>query len=477
MITTRQWTAMAAALVACCLGGMLAPAAGATGPAATQLSVTGSGATTIGLQVFANVNISGTNPTGNMAFRLFGPNDPGCSAAIFSSTVAVDSSSINSARWTTSQAGTYRWTATYSGDGANSAAGPTACSQPSAAVIVQRATAGLSVTAAAPSGGTIHATATINGYGPTGTMTFLLTPPGDMFCSGTPAFSSTVAVNGAGSYASASYTPAVTGSYKWRATYSGDANNGAAPTTACLDQNAAVSVTTTGSGGGTPAPTPPPAPAPTPPPAPAPTPPPPPAPAPTPPPPVTPGVALSANANPAGYGQPLTVTARVTPPGPGTVPSGTVTLSDGTVTITTVNLAGGTAAFPMSLATGTHQIRATYNGDAAFRSASSAVLTESVQPASTALSAPPASKATGAFSATLTRGPNGVPVSGQTVAFSTTSLFGGTKPLCSAVTGPTGVATCIGALAWDARLFASSYSVAYAGSANYLPATGSGPLS
>ncbi|MDQ1376254.1 MAG: hypothetical protein QOE15_427, partial [Acidimicrobiaceae bacterium] len=154
---------------------MLAPAAGATGVAATQLSITASGATTVGLQVFANVNISGANPTGNIAFRLFGPSDPGCAAAILTSNVAVDGSSINSARWTTSQAGTYRWTATYGGDGANAAAGPTGCAQASAAVIVQPATTGLNVTAAAPSAATIHATGTIGGYRPTGSITFLLT--------------------------------------------------------------------------------------------------------------------------------------------------------------------------------------------------------------------------------------------------------------------------------------------------------------
>ncbi|MDQ1393631.1 MAG: hypothetical protein QOF30_2608, partial [Acidimicrobiaceae bacterium] len=66
---------------------MLAPAAGATGSGGVQLSVTASGATTVGLTVFANVNISGTSPTGNIEFRLFGPRDPACSAPIFTSNV------------------------------------------------------------------------------------------------------------------------------------------------------------------------------------------------------------------------------------------------------------------------------------------------------------------------------------------------------------------------------------------------------
>ncbi len=452
---------MAAALLACSLGTMLAPAAGATGSGGAQLSVTASGATTVGLTVFANVNISGTSPTGTIEFRLFGPRDPACSAPIFTSNVPVDGTSINSARWTTNQAGTYRWTASYSGDGANAAAGPTSCSQASAAVMVQPANTFVGVTAAAPSAAMIHASATIGGYGPTGSVTFFLTPPGDTFCSGTPVFSSTVAVNGNASYASANFSPTATGTYKWRASYSGDANNFAASPTGCLDQNAAVTVTTVsssgGGGGGTPPPSPPPPP-------------------PSASPPVMPAVSLSASANPAGYGQPVTVTARATAPSGTTIPTGTVTLSDATVTLSTVNLSGGVAGFTVSLATGTHQLRATYNGDAAFERASSTVLTETVQPAATTLSASPASKATAVFSATLT-GSAGGAVAGETVTFSTTSLFGGPKALCSAVTGPTGVATCRGVLAWDARLFADSYRVAYAGSADYVASAASSTLS
>jgi hypothetical protein len=160
------------------------------------------------------------------------------------------------------------------------------------------------------------------------------------------------------------------------------------------------------------------------------------------------------------------------------IPTGTVTLSDANAVLTTINLArGGVADFPVSLAIGTHQLRATYNGDAAFQSATSAALPETIRPAAVHLSAPPASKATAVFSATMTRTSSGGAVAGETVTFSTTSLFGGSELLCSAVTGPTGVATCRGALAWDARLFAGSYSVAYAGSANYLAATASAPLS
>ena len=113
-----------------------------------------------------------------------------------------------------------------------------------------------------------------------------------------------------------------------------------------------------------------------------------------------------------------------------TIPTGTVTLSDATAVLTTINLARGVADFPVSLATGAHQLRATYNGDAAFRSATSATLPETIRTSAVHLSAPPVSKATAVFSATMTRTPSGGAVAGETVTFSTTSLFGGTE-LCA----------------------------------------------
>ncbi|MDQ1366147.1 MAG: hypothetical protein QOE57_2189 [Acidimicrobiaceae bacterium] len=234
--------AAAAAAVASWSVLLAGPAAAAS---STQLSVTASGATTVGLTVFANVNLfGGSHPGGNVTFRLFGPNDPSCRSAIFTSTVAVSGTSINSGRWTTTSAGTHRWEVSYSGDGANSPSGPTPCSQPSAAVIVTAASTSLAVTATAQSGGgPLHATAILGGtQHPTGTVTFLLSPPGDTFCSKT-VFTASVAVHGAGSYPSPAFPPTATGTYKWRASYSGDTSNAAGPVTACLDPGAAATVT------------------------------------------------------------------------------------------------------------------------------------------------------------------------------------------------------------------------------------------
>ncbi len=74
-------------------------------------------------------------------------------------------------------------------------------------------------------------------------------------------------------------------------------------------------------------------------------------------------VALTASANPATYGSPLTLTASVT--GNGGVPTGTVDFSDAGTTIATATInAGGVATvITSSLAPGLHSILASYAGD------------------------------------------------------------------------------------------------------------------
>jgi hypothetical protein len=96
--------------------------------------------------------------------------------------------------------------------------------------------------AAVQLGGLIHDTATLSGaVAPTGTITFSSFGPNDATCTATPAFTSTLAVAGNGSYTSANFTPSVVGMYRWIATYSGDTNNAAAET-ACNDANESVTV-------------------------------------------------------------------------------------------------------------------------------------------------------------------------------------------------------------------------------------------
>lgn len=101
------------------------------------------------------------------------------------------------------------------------------------------------VTQASPSvllGGPVHDTATLSGgTSPTGTVTFRLYGPDDTTCARSAASTTSVSVAGNGSYASPPFTPAVTGTYRWTAVYSGDSRNNSA-TSACNAANQAVVV-------------------------------------------------------------------------------------------------------------------------------------------------------------------------------------------------------------------------------------------
>ena len=68
-----------------------------------------------------------------------------------------------------------------------------------------------------------------NAFNPTGTITFRLYGPNDATCANTAVFvSNAIAVNGNGIYTSApGYTSPAVGTYRWIASYSGDANNAA----------------------------------------------------------------------------------------------------------------------------------------------------------------------------------------------------------------------------------------------------------
>jgi len=238
---SRLWILAFMAVLSLVMAVLGAPVAAADG---TSLQLTASTSTSVGYQTFANVSLAGvTDPTGIVTFRMFSINDPNCaSPAVFTSQVQATGTSVTSDRFTTINAGTNHWEASYSGDPNNSAASLTSCSDTGASVDVARFYTNLAVSAGAPSDGTIQVSAAVYGYKPRGTVTFYLTPPGDSFCSGPPVFTSTVKVNGIATYTSAPYEYPIGGQYKWRATYSGDHNNLAFPITGCLDGNASVTV-------------------------------------------------------------------------------------------------------------------------------------------------------------------------------------------------------------------------------------------
>src|SRR5438552_2108285 len=83
-----------------------------------------------------------------------------------------------------------------------------------------------SATVTATAGGTIQDTATLSGgTSPTGTISFSLYGPNDPTCGGMATSAGSATVSGNGSYSSSAVTENVAGTYRWIASYSGDANN------------------------------------------------------------------------------------------------------------------------------------------------------------------------------------------------------------------------------------------------------------
>ncbi len=217
------------------------PAAAAT--TAVSLSTYGSSNTTIGYQVFANVNIKGTSvvPSGTVTFRLFEPTDPSCVSPIFTSTVAVTGTSVNSAAWVTDQAGTHRWTTSYSGDANYYPVAATPCTADTADVIVSKARNIIDVDALPLEDNGMRATALVTGYHPTGWITFQLT--NTQWCNGTPLLTVSMPLNSEFWTVSSYFLPTVSGTYRWRASYAGDANNQGASISPCFASGAFTAFT------------------------------------------------------------------------------------------------------------------------------------------------------------------------------------------------------------------------------------------
>ena len=186
-----------------------------------------------------NATVSGrSNPLAGatIVFRLYGPNDATCAnAAVFTSAPVaypVAGGPVTSPAYTPTAAGTYRWRATYSGD-ANNTGVTGACNAANENVVVAQATPAITtmaspdMTLGGPGGLTDNATVTGRSNPlASATITFTLYGPNDATCADTAVFSSTVAYPvGGGSVTSGTFTPTQAGTYRWIASYSGDANN------------------------------------------------------------------------------------------------------------------------------------------------------------------------------------------------------------------------------------------------------------
>ncbi|HEV2235574.1 MAG TPA: hypothetical protein VGR57_02840 [Ktedonobacterales bacterium] len=138
--------------------------------------------------------------------------------------VVPDSNSI-----TFNNAGTFFWQAVYTGDGKNNGATSSCTSEQLVVPPNQSAIATAQNLLPNDSATITGATSTAGG-----TITFNLFMPSDATCSGAPALTQTVSVNGNGTYITTNKTflASAVGTWRWQVIYSGDSNN-VGSTSAC----------------------------------------------------------------------------------------------------------------------------------------------------------------------------------------------------------------------------------------------------
>ena len=186
---------------------------------------------------------SGYSPTGTITFTLYAPGDTTCSSAIQTYAVTVSGAAADSRNtdpantgYAVTQAGTYRWKASYGGD-SNNLGATSGCDDE--LVVVNKNSPSIATT---PKVQIIMTdVATLSGFAgtPTGTFDFKLYE-NDATCAGTPLFTAIgVAYNGtitgatttSGTLPSASTYYTSDKTFTWKVHYSGDTNNNAADST------------------------------------------------------------------------------------------------------------------------------------------------------------------------------------------------------------------------------------------------------
>ena len=187
--------------------------------------------------------------TGTITFTLFDPTqvkDTCKGTPRYAQTLTVSGAGAftTSPGFVTDTGGTWGWRAAYSGDTYNSSVTTSCTAEP----VLVKATPTFS-TLATPTSGTLGVTlndqATLGGgFGTlSGTITFALfdPSPSGASCTGTPRYTETVKVSGAGTFTtSPGFATDKAGTWRWTAAYSGDTNNNIV-TTDCNDEPVVIS--------------------------------------------------------------------------------------------------------------------------------------------------------------------------------------------------------------------------------------------
>ena len=248
------------------------PTVTATGPAS---GTTGTSITAGNISSALAVS-SGTNATGTVTFKVFGPQASAPTTCTSGGTTVGTGTTVNgnatynpTAGYTPTTVGNYWWYASYGGDTNNNTATST-CGATMSETVVAKAVPTLTATGpAAGTAGTAITASNINsalagssGTNATGTITYTVfgpqaSAPTTCTTGGTTVGTGTT-VSGNGTYnPSAGYTPGAAGNYWWYASYGGDTNNNAATSTCGASMSetvvakAAPTLTATGPANGT----------------------------------------------------------------------------------------------------------------------------------------------------------------------------------------------------------------------------------
>ena len=172
--------------------------------------------------------LAGSGPFGTITFTAH-LNDATCGVApAFTDTKVAVNGSVDSDLFGASP-GTYTWKIDYSGNADD--APVVQCGGPDETSTVEKKSPTI-VTQAQPNatiGEPISDVASVlNQFNATGTVSFAAYGPDDTNCTGAPAFAADQPLPPAGSVNSGPFVPSQPGTYRWTATYNGDANNNAA---------------------------------------------------------------------------------------------------------------------------------------------------------------------------------------------------------------------------------------------------------
>jgi hypothetical protein len=208
------------------------------------LTTTATSPVTIGEPISdtAHLDTGNTNPTGTITFHLF--SDSQCQTEITTglSPVTVNGDgSYNSGDYTPTAAGSYFWTASYSGDATHDPVS-TACGEAGETSVVNKASPSISTTLSSESieaGGTVHDSSTLSGATPDAGGTVTYTVYTNDTCTNEFADAGTKTVTNGVVPDSDPVTFNQAGDYYWQAVYSGDSNNNGA-TSVCTTEHLVV---------------------------------------------------------------------------------------------------------------------------------------------------------------------------------------------------------------------------------------------